>query len=669
MEETRRRGVEKTGPYFGSLSSVFCTPRLLHLLHLLLLLFAGRAFAAPPTIDARPALGDALVQGHWQPLLITLKNPDTGAAMQGEVQVALQEARSGRGLGTFTAPMILPRGAGDARVPVLVSIPERTQLEIQVFVVNGRGGKGEVVTYKTFDKIPVRMDPLVLVAVSQTPDALGYLSGEGVGVYQANGVLRPATQPRQKGGYRAPNSEEAAPLRVQQVTDPADLPESAVGYDVAGMVYIGPDIPPDALSDTQTDALRRWVAGGGCLVVSGDKLRASERFRTWTPPAPVSPGKAAPFAVARYGRGAVLTLGFDPSAPGFAESHQKVSVWRAIARAGVAAPSVGASVADRESGYYGYRANSGFLDSVMHAPGLRAPGIEAIGIFLLVYLVLVAPVNYLILKRLGRRELAWLTIPLLVALFSLGAYFFGLQTKGSQTVQNTATVIELGEGTGDGLAHGAVGLFSPSRTRYSIRVETPDAVLWSSDGNFVLSEGEKTGATLRNAEVSMWAMRSFGTRTATLPLGQGIRADLNRKRGPISGTIENQTGVRLTQIRIAGPASQAVIATLEPGEKATVTLDAVEYDLTGKPGGGRLIPEFDYRETPTPESTRQAIQAGVVQAIQENDAVVIRQQKKGKDQVLISAWNGDALLPVTVNGEKAANGSNVNLILTTTTVR
>ena len=38
--------------------------------------------------------------------------------------------------------------------------------------------------------------------------------------------------------------------------------------------------------------------------------------------------------------------------------------------------------------------------------------------FLLIYIALMGPLNYVILNRLNRREWAWVTIPLLIAVFS-----------------------------------------------------------------------------------------------------------------------------------------------------------------------------------------------------------------------------------------------------------
>ena len=42
------------------------------------------------------------------------------------------------------------------------------------------------------------------------------------------------------------------------------------------------------------------------------------------------------------------------------------------------------------------------------------------------YILLIGPINYLVLRRLDRREWAWVTMPVLIVVFAVGAYGFGI---------------------------------------------------------------------------------------------------------------------------------------------------------------------------------------------------------------------------------------------------
>lgn len=654
----------------------------------LLLLWVGGAFAAPPTIDVRPALGDALIQGHWQPLVVMLKNPDTGEPLQGEVQVAVQDLRSSALLASYIKQVTLPRGAGETRVALDLYVPDGVQPEIMVYVVSGRDGKGEVATRKRFDKLPVRADPLTLVAVTQTPDALAYLQGEGLGVQRVGGVLRPATA-TSAPGVRSRGSGYEEPVKVQHLSDPANLPDRTLGYDVASVVYVGPDIPPAALSDSQVETLRLWVFKGGLLVFSNAKLRTDERFRPWLP----SANAAERFSTLKVGRGTTIGLAYDPAMPDYAGTPGAVQDWKQVVRAGTASLSIGEQV--QEDTRYG--SGMTFQQSVMRAPGMQAPGIGAIGLFLVSYILLLVPINYLILKRLDKREWTWITVPVLVGLFSLGAYWFGLSTKGSQTIQNAATLVEMTASSGDTLTSGVVGVFSPSKTRYRIGADIPDAMLWdvsngyrgnSEYGPLAVQERDKQGALIRDAEISMWAMRAFNVRAHTLRLGDGIIANLSmtRKREPstsrnrrrrlpdevvtLTGTIENRTGKRLENVRVLFMGGVVALNNLDVNQKVPVKLTVNPRLNSGNADllGNADVPHVDSQGSKlTIEQTKNAIRYDVVNAVR--DQLSSRNGNTNPlTQVLIAAWNFDPLLPITVNNEKVPTGANVNLVLCTAPV-
>jgi hypothetical protein len=641
----------------------------------------GNSYAAPPTLDVKPALSDSLLTGHWQPVIITLKNPDTGTPLQGEVQISLEETRSGVILDVYTQPVILPRGAGTVQTTAYIYLPEGSQPVINLYLINGREGKGEMITRKRFDKIPLRFDALNLLAVTQQPDSLAYLQAETFAVYPGYGVLRPALAPRQRGGVSQVGTSSV--VQVQLVPDPANLPDRSLGYDLASIIYIGADISPDTLADAQVTSLKQWVQSGGVLVYSGAKLRTDERFRAWLPPYQATTQENSDlFRVSPQGRGFTVALNFDPTSPGFGESPAALATWKKIVTATIGTPSLGLALSETDGmfGYYGYS----FFNSVMHAPGLKAPGIDAIGLYLLGYIVLLIPLNYFILKRLDKREWAWFTVPLLVALFTIGAYSFGLSIKGGDTILNTASVVELTEGEKQAHVFGVVGLFSPSLSRYRIGVDLPGAVLWSAKGQYggggkplVLEEGNKEGGAIRNVEVPMWSMDTFGVRASTLTLGEGIRVNLKEipraipdPTQDVTGTIENRTGKTLYDVRIGKGNYSTAIGKLEPGQTAKVKLKTDVLDSRN--------PYYDLMQSGTNPNTSQPRRTGEIAATQQAIGQDLRQAIRGVVQnlgsqeyvqvrtappYLISAWNYDPLLPVTINKEKPQVGGHANLIM------
>src|SRR3989304_2966027 len=103
-------------------------------------------------------------------------------------------------------------------------------------------------------------------------------------------------------------------------------------------------------------------------------------------------------------------------------------------------------------------------------PASGRPPVEQLLVLLVAYIVLIGPVNYLVLRRLDRREWAWLTMPLLIVVFSAGAFGLGRLLKGSDAVVNEIAIVRGAAGAGSGLGPVYVGVFSPTRRTFDVKV-------------------------------------------------------------------------------------------------------------------------------------------------------------------------------------------------------
>ena len=57
------------------------------------------------------------------------------------------------------------------------------------------------------------------------------------------------------------------------------------------------------------------------------------------------------------------------------------------------------------------------------------------------YILLIGPISYFVLRRVDRRELAWVTAPILIVTFSACSYGIGRTLKGSDVVLNQVAVV------------------------------------------------------------------------------------------------------------------------------------------------------------------------------------------------------------------------------------
>ena len=82
-------------------------------------------------------------------------------------------------------------------------------------------------------------------------------------------------------------------------------------------------------------------------------------------------------------------------------------------------------------------------DMISYIPNEKGINVKNIIIIILVFLLVVGPINYLVLKKLDKSELSWITIPIISLAFTLAIYVVGLGSKFDEPLANNASIIEL----------------------------------------------------------------------------------------------------------------------------------------------------------------------------------------------------------------------------------
>ena len=613
----------------------------------------GPVHADGPTLSATFGIAGRYRAGTWCPVTVTLLNP-AGEMLSGQVQVLTDPGRNRPGMGRGAPPTLFARPAtlsarpGPQTFQVYTRGLDTGQDSVVVRFVEGRArGDGrtraqadtqDTKTAPAISGAAVRDTDLLLVGFGGDPGAFTSLNGRALGLGHVPGA---SALP---GGSNAPATAQVAEAGL------ADLPDKAAGYSGADAFLLRSDAPLEALTEAQADALRGWVAGGGHLVVCGgiDPARFGAAFYQGLLPASVggarppvtlpgagptgalaltpkpSPGvrvlrsapDGAPLIVSGpYGAGRVTLTAFDPTAAGLQVPGFNLSgLWRQLLGGGLAgSAAVLPHVAGREENYH-----AGYFDGserpllsgvVVRGASLDAPGTSVIGLFLLVYLIVLVPVNYLVLKRLDRKELAWVTIPVLVLVFALGTFGVGYAAKGGAVFVNRAAIVETTAGRREAGVYSEIGLFSPRRTSYDLAL--PGANTLAAVPNPGFSNGFRgggtgdgqavsparfvqtpEGVTLPDTSVNMWAMRSFDVQSTT-DLGGTLDSALKQQRGQVTGTLTNHTAHALTDCVLLQGSLFTRLGDLAPGASVPVSLPASVggagrgggLSLPGNPGG------------------------------------------------------------------------------------
>jgi len=372
------------------------------------------------------------------------------------------------------------------------------------------------------------------------------------------------------------------------------------------------------LTPAQKTALREWVQDGGTLVIAGGSEVGRLRDATFADLLPVealspavvpsldalgrrfgSPIPAGSAVVARgrprpgarvwvaqdglplivsrpHGNGRVLFLAFDyDQAPVRGWAGQE-PLWREILAGG---PPLSLLRTVQNAAKYG----DNIRGAIEKMSEMYLPQAGTIVLFSLAYILCLVPLNYLVLRRLDRRELTWATTPAIVLVFCAIAYFLAHSSHGNRVRLYRLEVLECARGSTQATGFTLLGLFSPRRTRYTL--EAPGTVgitdaTWF-DGSSVRAGGAsssfprgytlvQTGKTrVEEVAMNMWSMRIFEA-PARRNLEGTVESGLRYGPGGIEGRLVNRTREHLEGGILLVGSDEASVGAMAPGGSVTV---------------------------------------------------------------------------------------------------
>ena len=578
------------------------------------LLVAPSALAARPKLTVAPRYGKALVPRAWQPVTVTVTNPKDGAAFSGEVILS-------QGSNQWRAPITLP--AGDATATVSLTIYERPESWLP-HTITLRSNTGEVVQSSSWSPAvkPERLLRVLVISKDGSAGSWAALDGQVSGMHHSGGRLVPGS-PRHLPGQPAAKSNLPEEDYFSIVTaTPNQLSELASDLDQFGIIV---DAVGLGLSGAQYQPVHRWVNAGGVLILT---------------PADADDSSDIPM---RQGAGSTIVNSALPSVQALIAPRNHVASMRSSA----------ITLGEDES--LRYTGGQGFLPEVLHNSGMEAPPFSTIALFLGAYLIAVVPLQYIILRRLDKREWAWGTTPLLACGFAAGAYFVGSQGRPSAISYSCAAVIETRAGQTTGAAVARFGLYSPSRATFGLTAPTADTVFFSTVGDQTsLSQLQSPGqpTQLTDFSVPQWAMRSVSLHTTNLPLGGGVGVALERRGSRLTGTVTNNTGATLTDVQVHFAGGQTSFPVLAPGKSQTV--DFACSDVSTR---------ISFSNTAYSAFQSHPLLASTLQSWSERYQYEVSESLARRDEALVTALTTQELVSVKVEGGAAAPKATNSLLI------
>ncbi len=522
----------------------------------------------------------------WVPLWLEATN--AGAAREGKLAIPLRSSHDDRLLLSHTLGFDLPTASAKAYG---LCVYADTGSAPYMLLPTPTGQKP---TKKEINQTVDGQDSL-LVIVGGGPSYLSHLDGTlAPGVAQAAGVGDVPTL-------------EVAHIPWER------LPDTWLAWDSVDAVMLG-DAAVDTASDASLEALLEWVKLGGMLIVPGGTHSPALGTSALAPVLPLSVSGTAtatqldglrawsdkpiarqPTVVAGgalregarvlcgsereplicempLGAGRVVMFAFDPAAAPVRSWDGLDGVFsRLLASSGARASLTTGREADASE----YGSSYGLGRAAAQTARGRLPSVWLIIGFLLVYLIVLSPVQYAVLKRLDRRELAWVVTPLIVFVFAGAAYGTGHLIRGSTIIVNRIGVIETLPDQSLARGRGYVGVFSPHKARYALRLGEGAVGLRDVATSYDARVSPMTiehisGAQTASVQMNMWTMRTFCTEFTT-DLAKGISGYAVYDGNALKAHITNNMGCNLKSVRVVSRAHGGPPADLAAGQQREFT--------------------------------------------------------------------------------------------------
>jgi hypothetical protein len=198
-------------------------------------------------------------------------------------------------------------------------------------------------------------------------------------------------------------------------------------------------------------------------------------------------------------------------------------------------------------------------NALSNIPSLDLPSAKSIVILLGVYILLVGPINYLLLRWRDKLQWGWVTIPIITLLFSALSFGIGYAKRGTDLIINKIAIIQ-GHADGRSSVTSYIGLFSPANQAYEIEI-LGDYLLspmsnhynpWMSSlpaerNNNHLTFLQGDPSKIRGLNVNQWSMQSFMTENILEEVGP-FNAYLTLQDQDLIGTVTNRTGFLLKDV-------------------------------------------------------------------------------------------------------------------------
>ena len=418
------------------------------------------------------------------------------------------------------------------------------------------------------------------------------------------------------GGLQAWLGEHKNYLTVKYMSA-GEVPADPLALGTADVIILDDNMVSE-LTTSQVDAVKKWVKLGGHIVLSGGAgafegepfadispvMVTGEKNMTGSMNGLRNDTGAVQVAVGKFVRGEKRLVAGNTLLVANRDLGRGNVIFSAIGMDSLAAADgeiwesifVGIDEANEKMVY---ESNS-LVRASATIPQLKMPSAQLLAGIWALYMLIIGPGLYLILKRNNRREWAWLCIPGLAVVTASLLYFFApFQRLGGPLGQTLAMVEIMDENVAEVQAGssfvlprgGTLSLTAPGEV-----VITPQRRYWNSDDleELPIIKYTESEQTVHFEQVEFWSMRQAATYKIDNNFGE-IEGSLKISGDRISGSLHNKTGMNLTKCMVVVGEKSFDIGALPRGKEVQVEYNlsnAKFFDWQNEPGKW-FFPEQD----------------------------------------------------------------------------
>ena len=229
-------------------------------------------------------------------------------------------------------------------------------------------------------------------------------------------------------------------------------------------------------------------------------------------------------------------------------------------------------------------------NALRNIPELPMPRTSYMVFIYIAYILLAAPIGYYILKRMDKRELMWVTVPVLSIAFSGIVYLTGAGTRLTGPVTNVISLVDI-DNSGTISPKVYAGVFTPNKD--NIRIEAAgdfDIKPLRINDNYYRGpiDSENTSnridskitlaprTVLEFYKSGVWSMKTLAMETGKEFSGK-LESNLNYAKGSFAGTIINSSGFDLDECYIITPTQYADVGPVKNGETKQIDIKPSSY--------------------------------------------------------------------------------------------